>query len=104
MTTYPHGALNSAVAEVLRGLRGRKSMTQAELAEIVGVDQSQLSKLLRGAKEWRVPQVEAAATALGSDVVTVFADAAQLATQGNYTLAADRGEDEPHDDEPGEGA
>lgn len=71
MTNSELGELASEVANILRGMVARYSVSQTELAYSTGVSQSQLSKMLRGVRPIDVDTLDAIAHSLGSSASEV---------------------------------
>lgn len=57
--------LNQKVAQELNALRGRHGRTQADLAAVIGVSQSQMSKRLRGRATFTITDIELFAAYFG---------------------------------------
>jgi len=57
----------------------RVGVTQAELAAVVGVGQSSLSKRIIGKQDWSVTELMAVAERLGVPMATLLAGAEQAA-------------------------
>ena len=57
--------------ELLREMRKRRSLTQPQLAALVGLDQSYISKLEAGARSVRMPLLRKVASACGYTVSVV---------------------------------
>ena len=72
--------LTSRIASRLRGRISQGNVTQGELAEVVGISQSQISKLLRGTRVFNVDELDAVCQALGLDAGEVVATAYSEAT------------------------
>ena len=51
-------SLNDRVAIEIRALMGRYGITQTDLADVVGVSQSQVSKRLKGIVPFTLPEIE----------------------------------------------
>lgn len=73
--TLPIGALTREIAGILKGRVGRYSIRQFDLERVFGVNQSQVSKILRGEKPITIDQVEAACYSLDLDFVQVMQEA-----------------------------
>jgi len=65
----------AAVAGILRGLQARRQLRQVDLAEAAGISQSQVSKILLGKREPSLSQLESLATALGTTIPDLWAEA-----------------------------
>ena len=63
------------IAGILKGRMARFSVGQAEMAKYVGVDQSQLSKMIRGIKPINIDQLEVMCIVLGIDFDEVIDEA-----------------------------
>lgn len=72
--------LTKRIASRLRGRVSQGNVTQVELSEVVGISQSQLSKLLRGVRVFDVDELDAVCQALGLDAGEVVACAYREAT------------------------
>lgn len=70
----------TAIAGILRGLQARRNLRQVDLAEVSGVSQSQVSKILRGTREPSLSQLDSIAGALGTTVPDLWAEAEEEAT------------------------
>lgn len=55
-----------------------RRITQLELGEAIGMDQSSLGKRLRGDRGWTPDQVVAVARALGTTVAYLFGETSEL--------------------------
>lgn len=79
---YEVSDLTRHVASRLRGLMAQHRVTQAELADSVGVSQSQLSKMVRGVRPIDLDQLDGMCIALGVDTGDLIKEA-EVALQ-NY--------------------
>lgn len=77
-TTPPPRALTREIARVVKGRMSSYEITQAEMAAMVGVDQSQLSKMIRGLKQITVDQLDIMCHMLGLELVKVVSDAKEF--------------------------
>lgn len=77
-TTQP-GPLTIAVAAILNRAFKQTSVSQKQLGAVVGISQSQMSKLLRGERVLNVDQLEDLCFALGLDIGDVVHAAARFA-------------------------
>lgn len=75
MNNYETRDLTRHVAGTIRSLMAKHGVSQGQLAEAVGVSQSQLSKMTRGAKPISIDQLHAMCWALGADIVDVLKEA-----------------------------
>ncbi len=82
MSNSELGELAIEVANILRGLVARYGLPQMELAETVGVSQSQLSKMLRGVRPMDIDTLDGLAVAMGSTGAQILAEAELTVTQG----------------------
>lgn len=69
------GWLTQEVAGILRGARARRGITQAELARVAGVSQSQLSKMLLGKRDITIDQLDWMCHELELDLYKVLMEA-----------------------------
>jgi len=67
--------LTRQTASILRGLIARYGVTQTQMAEAVGVSQSQLSKMIRGTRPIDLDQLTAMCEALDASPSKVLAEA-----------------------------
>lgn len=74
-TRTPPTELSDAIASILRGHIARKQLKQADVADAVGMSQSQLSGVLNGKKHVDVEQLDEICFAIGSSFVEVIAEA-----------------------------
>jgi len=72
---YEVSDLTRHVASRLRGLMAQHRVTQAELAESIGVSQSQLSKMVRGVRPIDLDQLDGMCIALGVDTGDLIKEA-----------------------------
>jgi len=83
-TTKP-GPISIAIAEILnREFRNSEFVSQSQLSAVVGISQSQLSKLLRGDRMLYVEQLYALCTALHLDIGAVFRQAQATALRQQH--------------------
>lgn len=75
MTDYETRDLTRQVAGIIRAAMAKHNVTQTEMAVAVGVDQSHLSKMVRGMKPISIDQLAAMAWALDLDVSQIIRDA-----------------------------
>lgn len=75
MPNYAITDLTRQTASILRGLIARYGVTQTQMAEAVGVSQSQLSKMIRGTRPIDLDQLAAMCEALGASPSKVLAEA-----------------------------
>lgn len=75
MPNYAITDLTRQAASILRGLIARYGITQQQMAEAVGVSQSQLSKMVRGTKPIDLDQLAAMCEALGTSPAVVLREA-----------------------------
>lgn len=61
------GDLNSRVASEVRALKGRYAMTQHQVAEILGISQSQVAKRLNGKIPFTLDDIQRLADFFGID-------------------------------------
>lgn len=76
----PVGDLTKEVAATLRAQVAHDQLTQLEVAKLVGMSQSQVSKILRGDGHIDLDQLDAFAAALGLNVVKVLEEAERAAS------------------------
>lgn len=69
--------LTRLIASMIRGLMARHGVKQAEMAESIGVSQSQLSKMIRGVRPIDIDQLDGMCRALGVDLSGIIKDAEQ---------------------------
>lgn len=72
MTDSPISDLTRLVAATIRGQMAQHGVTQAEMADALGVSQSQFSKMLRGVRSINLDELDGMCVALGlatSDVI-----------------------------------
>lgn len=79
------GALNQAVADLLRTYSEDALVSQTEIATRSGVSQSQISKLLRAERRMTLDQLEAICSALRLSVIAVIAEASNGLTDERRT-------------------
>jgi len=80
MTVVPNSDvsdLTRLIASMIRGLMARHGVKQAEMAESIGVSQSQLSKMIRGVRPIDIDQLDGMCRALGVDLSGIIKDAEQ---------------------------
>lgn len=82
MPNYEVSDLTRYVAAKIRGLMGEHGVTQAELADSIGVSQSQLSKMTRGVRPIDLDQLDGMCMALGVDTGDLIKEAED--TLSNY--------------------
>lgn len=91
--------LTKRIASRLRGRVSQGNVTQVELSEVVGISQSQLSKLLRGVRVFDVDELDAVCQALGLEagevVATAYAEATDTWMYENLTHILDEIGDRP---------
>ena len=75
MSTVP-GPLTKEIAGIIKGRMSRYNVGQTEMAKYVGVDQSQLSKMIRGMRHINIDQLEVMCTVLGVEIDKVMDEAA----------------------------
>lgn len=75
------GELAVEVANILRGMVARYGLSQMELAEAVGISQSQLSKMLRGVRPMDIDTLDGLAVAMDSSSAEILAEAELTVTQ-----------------------
>ena len=75
MPNYVITDLTRQTASILRGLIARYGVTQQQMAEAVGVSQSQLSKMIRGVRPIDLDQLAAMCEALGTSPGVVLGEA-----------------------------
>ena len=74
------GPLTKEVAGIIKGKMARYSVSQKEMAEPVGVDQSQLSKMIRGLRPINLDQLEIMCAVLGVEIDDVIDEAHSATT------------------------
>lgn len=79
---YAVSDITRHVASQIRGLMAQYGVKQGELAESIGVSQSQLSKMVRGTRPIDLDQLDGMCRALGVDTFTVVKEAEE--TLSNY--------------------
>lgn len=67
--------LSQAIARKLRGKAAEANMTGVKLAELTGISQSQMSKLLRGTRVFDVDQLAATCSALNVSLTELVGNA-----------------------------
>jgi len=72
------GPLTKEVAAIIRGRMARFNVNQTELAESVGISQSQLSKMVRGTRPIDIDQLESICDALGMGIEDAIEEATTL--------------------------
>jgi transcriptional regulator with XRE-family HTH domain len=77
MTDDLPGPLTREVAGIIRGLMARYNVSQTELAEVVGVSQSQLSKMTRGIRDISIDQLDLMCEAFTIEIQDVLEEAAK---------------------------
>lgn len=80
----PPGALDVALGAVLWDLLNKAQMSQRSLATSAGLNQSQLSKYMRGEVSFNVVELDAVCHALGRSVTEVI-DAAEYASSQRWS-------------------
>lgn len=68
-------AITREIARVIKGRMASYNVTQAEMAGAVGVDQSQLSKMIRGQRQITIDQLERMCHMVDLELPKVVADA-----------------------------
>jgi len=71
-TRRPPGPLSRAIANILSDALGDAGIGQTELGEVVGISQSQLSKLLRAERALTIDELDRLCTALALDLIDVI--------------------------------
>lgn len=71
----PPGPLGKAFADALRAELGNQGLTQSQLAQMVGLSQSQVSVYLRGDKGITIDEADDMARALGMRLCEVIEEA-----------------------------
>lgn len=94
---------NRRLAQLIRDALAASAMSRLQLADASGVPDGTLSGILAGSKPIYAEQLAGIAHALDANVAEWIAAVVE-ADQSGHVLAADRGELEPFDDEPGDGA
>lgn len=74
VTTTPR-AITREIARVIKGRMASYNVTQSEMAGAVGVDQSQLSKMIRGQRQITIDQLERMCHMVDLELPKVVADA-----------------------------
>lgn len=69
------GPLTKEIAGIIKGRMARYNVSQSEMAAQVGVDQSQLSKMIRGLRAINLDQLEIMCHVLGVEVHDVVEEA-----------------------------
>ncbi len=72
---YDVSDLTRLIASMIRGLMARHGVKQSEMAESIGVSQSQLSKMVRGVRPIDIDQLDGMCRALGVDLSVVIKEA-----------------------------
>ncbi|MEG8035056.1 helix-turn-helix transcriptional regulator [Sphingomonas sp. LR61] len=75
MPNYDVSDLTRLIASMIRGLMARHGVKQSEMAESIGVSQSQLSKMVRGVRPIDIDQLDGMCRALGVDLSVVIKEA-----------------------------
>jgi transcriptional regulator with XRE-family HTH domain len=68
----PNPPSREVIAAEIRGLLGKRRMSQAGLAEQIGMSRASLSARLNGSQAFTVEQLEQAAAALDVDVIDLL--------------------------------
>lgn len=69
----PHAHDNTAVMDRMKSIRELNKLTQAQLGEIVGLDQGQISRIERGSLQTTLSTIHRIAAALNVEPVDLFA-------------------------------
>lgn len=72
---YVPTQLTTEVAAVLRGILGREQIRQSTVAEVTGISQSHISKLLRGLKRIDIDALDNIARLIGVEASAIIATA-----------------------------
>lgn len=78
MMNYELSDLTRKIASILRGHMAQYGITQAELADAIGVSQSQLSKFVRGVRPIDIDQYAAMCQSMGLDPSKVMQEAEEF--------------------------
>jgi hypothetical protein len=70
--TAEHASLDQVVGTHVHILMWTRKITQSALGRQLGIDQSALSKKLRGERGWSLDEVERAARVLGVPMLSLF--------------------------------
>lgn len=79
----PPGPLSAAVAALILDAFNRASLSQRQMAAIIGVSKSQMNRLLNGLVVLNIEQLDAICHELGLSAVEVV-DAADFATRDRF--------------------
>lgn len=77
-------AITREIARVIKGRMSSYNVTQIEMAQIVGVDQSQLSKMIRGMRQITIDQLDRMCHMLDLDIVKVVQDAHEFVEERDW--------------------
>ncbi|QIK63664.1 helix-turn-helix transcriptional regulator [Leucobacter viscericola] len=83
MNDYETQDLTRHVAGTIRGLMAQYGVNQAEMAEAIGVSQSQLSKMTRGTRPISLDHFHAMCWALGASATDVLSLSEQFVSEHN---------------------
>ncbi len=86
MNDYDTLDLTRHVAGQLRALMARYGVSQSQMAESVGVSQSQLSKMVRGVKPITIDQLDAMCWSLGVDSWEILREAEEFLASHDRAL------------------
>ncbi|MEI3845363.1 MULTISPECIES: helix-turn-helix domain-containing protein [unclassified Microbacterium] len=78
MTNSKPSLLTAEVGRIVAGLMARYNVTQKQMADSVGVSQSQLSKMLRGERSIDLDQLDVMAAGFEKTAVQILAEAEEL--------------------------
>ena len=88
MNDYDTLDLTRHVAGQVRALMARYGVSQSQMAESVGISQSQLSKMVRGVKPITIDQLDAMCRSLGVDSWEVLREAEEFLAAHDRVLPA----------------
>lgn len=87
---YIPTALAAEVASTIRGIMGRAQLTQGDLAEVTGISQSHMSKLLRALRPMDLDTLDLIAQRFGISASDILLEAEHRASGSNVIHADNR--------------